>query len=188
MIRNRRRNAEFHFARQLARSHSLVGMEDLRVRGMKASARGTVERPGKEVSAKRGLNRGIHRAAWGELQAAIRSACEMGGASWALVNARNTSIICSACECKDRRNRESQASFVCVSCGLAINADCNAALNIERRAVNLLGGFMRSRGIIPDPRRAGGSSQTQAGFASKGADWRLSVRKHANLGLREFAI
>ena len=39
-----------------------------------------------------------------------------------------------ACGFSHRRNRKSQADFVCLECGFSLNADLNAALNISNRA------------------------------------------------------
>jgi putative transposase len=47
-----------------------------------------------------------------------------------LVNPRNTSKTCSGPGHCERANRQSQASFVCRSCGLSLNADYNVTLNI----------------------------------------------------------
>ena len=49
------------------------------------------------------------------------------------VDPRDTSKTCSACGHCERGNRKSQASFQCLSCGLSMNADANAARNIEAR-------------------------------------------------------
>jgi putative transposase len=59
-------------------------------------------------------------------------------AAWAgvpvhLVDPRNTSRTCSACGHCEKANRKSQAEFLCQRCGLAANADENAALNISRK-------------------------------------------------------
>jgi putative transposase len=50
------------------------------------------------------------------------------------VDPRNTSRTCSGCGHCDKANRKSQACFECLSCGLVLNADYNAALNIRARA------------------------------------------------------
>jgi IS605 OrfB family transposase len=56
------------------------------------------------------------------------------GVPVAFVDPRNTSRTCSACGHCDKANRKSQSKFECLSCGLVLNADFNAALNIRARA------------------------------------------------------
>ena len=48
----------------LVRDYDLVAIEDLRVKNMVRSAKGTVEEPGKNVAQKAGLNRSIQSQAW----------------------------------------------------------------------------------------------------------------------------
>jgi len=50
---------------KLANSHGVYRMEKLRVRNMTASAKGTIEEPGKNVAQKSGLNRSILDQGWG---------------------------------------------------------------------------------------------------------------------------
>ncbi|HEY7021695.1 MAG TPA: transposase [Ktedonobacterales bacterium] len=49
-----------------------------------------------------------------------------------LVDPRNTSRTCSKCGYCDKANRTSQAEFSCQRCGMQMNADQNAAINISR--------------------------------------------------------
>jgi putative transposase len=51
----------------LARRFDLIRVEDLRIAAMTRSARGTLDRPGRGVRQKAGLNRGILAAGWGLL-------------------------------------------------------------------------------------------------------------------------
>ncbi len=58
-------------------------------------------------------------------------------AAWAgvpvhLVDPRNTSRTCSACGHCEKANRRSQSEFLCQRCGMNMNADHNAAINIGR--------------------------------------------------------
>ena len=55
------------------------------------------------------------------------------GVPVALVDPRNTSRTCSACGHCEKANRRSQAEFSCRRCGLEMNADHNAAINISRK-------------------------------------------------------
>ena len=59
---------------------------------------------------------------------------EAAGISVVFVDPRNTSRTCSACGYCAKENRKSQSKFLCLSCGLDMNADSNAALNIQARA------------------------------------------------------
>ncbi|MCW2935146.1 MAG: (cytosine-5-)-methyltransferase, partial [Actinomycetia bacterium] len=51
----------------LARRFDVIRVEDLKIRSMTRSARGTITEPGRNVAAKAGLNRGIQRSGWGLL-------------------------------------------------------------------------------------------------------------------------
>jgi transposase len=55
----------------LARRFDRIRVEDLKIRNMIRSARGTLQEPGRNVRAKAGLNRSIHAAGWGLLVARL---------------------------------------------------------------------------------------------------------------------
>src|SRR5260370_181375 len=59
----------------------------------------------------------------------------LAGVPLHLVDPAYTSRTCSACGHCAKENRKSQASFCCVNCGFACNADINAATNISRASV-----------------------------------------------------
>jgi transposase len=129
----------------IARGFDVIKVEDLRVKNMTRSAKGTREKPGRRVRQKSGLNRGILRSGWGVL---VRRLEEKAPGRVVKVNAAFTSQRCSACGHVDRRSRESQARFVCTACGFACHADVNAAINIAAgHAVTARGGF-RSAGPV----------------------------------------
>jgi putative transposase len=52
---------------RLARRFDLIRVEDLKIKNMVRSARGTIAAPGTNVRAEPGLNRSIHAAGWGRL-------------------------------------------------------------------------------------------------------------------------
>jgi putative transposase len=58
-LANRRRDRTHQVTAQLVRKHALIVTEDLAVRTMTRSARGTAEEPGRQVRQKAGLNRAI---------------------------------------------------------------------------------------------------------------------------------
>ena len=134
----------------LARRFDTIRVEDLNVRAMTSSARGTREHPGTRVAQKRGLNRQISRQGWGllvtRLQHKARGRLEF-------VPAAYTSQRCSNCGHIAPENRKSQAVFQCVACNAGpCNADVNAARNIAAgRAVTARGDLGPSRSANREP-------------------------------------
>jgi putative transposase len=123
---------------KIARRFDLIKVEDLRIKNMTRSAKGTREDPGRNVRAKAGLNRGILRSGWG---LPVRRLEQKAPGRVAKVNPAFTSQRCSACGHVDAKSRESQARFVCTACGYACHADVNAARNIAAgHAVTARGG------------------------------------------------
>ena len=122
----------------LARRFDMIRVENLHVRGMTRSAKGTREAPGRNVRAKAGLNRGILRSGWGLLARRLE---DKAPGRVEKITPYFTSQRCSACGQVDRKSRESQAVFRCTACGYACHADVNAARNIAAgHAVTARGG------------------------------------------------
>ena len=107
--------------------------EDLKVKNMTASAKGTVEVPGSRVAQKSGLNRSILDQGWRIFFSKLNwKALRLGGHVHT-VPPQNTSRTCPICGCVSKDNRKTQALFKCVSCGHQGNADVVAAINIKER-------------------------------------------------------
>ena len=124
---DRRKDWAEQTSTDIARRFDLIRVEELNIKGMTKAAKGTVEKPGKNVRQKAGLNRGILRNSWGVL---VRRLEDKAPYRVEKVRAAYTSQTCSACGYCASENRESQAVFRCGSCGYAGNADVNAAINI----------------------------------------------------------
>ena len=121
----------------IAKNHSYVVMEDLKVGNMMRSAKGSKDRPGRNVKAKSGLNRKIAQQSWSTFRNLLAYKLNHLNGELRLVDPRYTSQTCPHCLSVDRRNRKSQSKFKCISCGHTANADHNAAANILR--LGLLG-------------------------------------------------
>ncbi|OBI69074.1 transposase [Mycobacterium sp. E796] len=134
----------------IARRFETIRIEALDVRAMTRSARGTVEKPGVGVAAKRGLNRGINRSGWGKLAARLQHKA-VGRVEQ--VPAAYTSQRCAVCGHVALANRKSQAVFECEACTAGpCNADVNAARNIAAgRAVTARGDLGVSRSTNREP-------------------------------------
>jgi transposase len=116
---------------RLASEFDIIAVEDINVRGMTRSAKGTLAQPGQNVRAKAGLNRSILANGWGLLVERLEhKAC----GRIIKVNPAYTSLRCPECGTVDRGNRKSQAVFRCRSCDHSGNADVNAAINIRTAA------------------------------------------------------
>ncbi len=133
----------------IARRFDVIRVEDLRIRNMTRSAKGTPENPGQKVAQKAGLNRGILRSGWGLL---VRRLEDKAPGRVEKIKPAFTSQRCSACGHVDKESRESQARFVCTACGFACNADVNAARNIAAgHAVTARGGDGAARPVNREP-------------------------------------
>ena len=133
----------------LARRFDVIRVEDLKVRNMTRSAKGTKEVPGKNVAQKAGLNKAIQSSGWGLL---VRRLEEKAPGRVEKVSPAYTSQRCSACGQIDKESRESQAVFRCVACNYTLNADVNAARNIAAgHAVKARGGDATRQPVNREP-------------------------------------
>ncbi len=123
----------------IARSYDLIRVEDLKVTNMTRSTKGTVDKPGRNIRAKAGLNRAILASGWSLF--ATRLGHKASGRV-EKVNPAFTSQRCSGCGHVASESRKSQAVFCCVACRYTDNADVNAAKNIAAgHAVTARGAF-----------------------------------------------
>jgi len=114
----------------ISKSHAKVFMEELQIKNMSASARGTIEAPGRNVKAKSGLNKSILDQGWFEFKRQLDYKLFWRGGMMVDVNPRHSSQKCSSCGHREKGNRVSQEVFKCQLCGHQENADVNAAKNI----------------------------------------------------------
>ncbi len=114
----------------ISENQAKVYVEGLQIRKMSASAKGTIEEPGRNVKAKSGLNKSILDQGWFEFRRQLDYKLFWMGGMLAEVNPRHTSQRCSCCGHRAKENRVSQDVFRCQVCGHEENADVNAAKNI----------------------------------------------------------
>jgi putative transposase len=114
----------------ISKTHAMIVLEDLSVRSMSRSARGTVDAPGRNVRAKAGLNKSILDQGWAEFRRQLEYKQTWRGGIVVAVDPRNTSRTCPCCGHVSAENRKTQAVFRCLRCGHAADADVNAAKNI----------------------------------------------------------
>ena len=129
-IRNVRKDFLHKLSTEVSENQARVYIEELQIRNMSASARGTIEDPGRNIRAKAGLNKSILDQGWFEFRNQLRYKLCWEGGKLVEVDSRYTSQRCSSCGHTEKENRRSQAVFKCQACGHEENADVNAAKNI----------------------------------------------------------
>ena len=134
-IRNQRRDFLHKATTELAKTKRAIVVEDLGVKGMSASARGTKENPGKNIRAKSGLNRAILDQGWGEFRRMLEYKTLWYG-STLMVAPRSypSSKTCSGCGKVLKELPLSVREWECPSCNETHDRDLNAAINLERLA------------------------------------------------------
>jgi putative transposase len=130
-VGNLRRHHLHAFTTRLAKNHGKVVVEDLNVRGMSRTARGTVGEPGRRVAAKAGLNRSLADQSFGELRRMLAYKCRWYGSHLAVAprffpstkRRSGCGVVCAKLRLRER-------VFRCVACGLCLDRDLNAARNL----------------------------------------------------------
>jgi len=116
----------------ISKNHAVVVIEDLQVKNMSRSAKGSAEQPGRNVKAKSGLNKAILDQGWGMARQMLAYKTAWAGGSLIVVPPQYTSQTCPCCGHISRDNRQTQAKFACVECGYTNHADLVGAINILR--------------------------------------------------------
>ena len=114
----------------LSKNHAMIVVEDLKVANMSKSAKGSIEKKGKNVKAKSGLNKSILDQGWSMLVGMLEYKQQWRGGLLVKVDPKYTSQTCSSCGHVAKENRLTQAKFSCVECSFSENADINASRNI----------------------------------------------------------
>ena len=132
-IANIRKNYLHQISSVISQNHAIVYVEDLQVGNMSKSAKGTMERHGRNVKQKSGLNRSILDQSWFEFRRQLEYKLLWNGGYLIAVPPHDTSRCCPACGHTVRENRQTQAEFQCTECGFAANADVVGAINVLKR-------------------------------------------------------
>ncbi|WP_150242102.1 RNA-guided endonuclease InsQ/TnpB family protein [Nocardiopsis quinghaiensis] len=130
-VRHARNDFLHKVTTRLVREHDVIAIEDLNVSGMTASARGTVEAPGRNVRAKAGLNRSVLDAGLGEFRRQLEYKAQRAGRVVAVVDRWfPSSKTCSECGYLLDRLSLGTRYWTCPACRTRHDRDVNAAKNI----------------------------------------------------------
>ena len=156
-IANIRRDYLHKVTSEISKNHAMIVIEDLKVSNMSKSAKGTAERPGRNIRAKSGLNRSILDQGWYEMRRQLEYKQLWRGGQVLAIPPAYTSQRCACCGHTAKENRQTQSKFVCQVCGYTENADINGARNIlaAGHAVLACGGMVQSgRPLKQEPTEA----------------------------------
>jgi putative transposase len=113
-VERTRRDFHFKTALRLVRNYDLIAVEDLNVHGL----------------CQMRLAKSVHDAGWSQFIAILNAKAESAGRIVVAVNPRGTSQVCSGCGCQGELKTLAIRTHECAECGLVLDRDHNAALNI----------------------------------------------------------
>jgi putative transposase len=122
-LRVKRQRADFahKVADNLVKNYGRIAVEDLRIKNMVRNHH---------------LAHSISDAGWGQFLNILSYKAEYAGREFVQVNPNGTSQICSGCGATVKKSLSTRIHN-CPTCGLSLNRDFNAALNIKRLGLNL---------------------------------------------------
>jgi putative transposase len=135
-IADKRNDHQWKAANKVVGTAAAIVQEDLNIKAMKSRCKPKREKGrfmANGQSAKRGLNRTISDASWGELFSKIAWLALKSGKPVLSVNPKFTSQECSSCHHVSKANRDGE-KFICENCGHIDHADTQASRTILRRA------------------------------------------------------
>ena len=132
-------NNSHHISKKIADNTPLIAVfEDLKINNMVRKPKAKLcEDTGRWLancaSAKRGLNKALYSVNMGQIRQFTAYKLKDRGKLMVRVKPHYSSQECSQCGHAERGNRPSQATFTCLGCGYAANADDNAACVIKKK-------------------------------------------------------
>ena len=130
----RNRNDCHRITSKLVKAHGAIAVEDLRIRTMARSAKGTPGEPGNNIAAKSDRNRSKLEKTWGIISQ-LRYKTAWARIKLAEVNPRNASRTRSRGGKVAKKTTEAYRTFRCGSCGLTLDRDHKAVLNMLTQAI-----------------------------------------------------
>ncbi|MEK0180374.1 MAG: transposase [Oscillatoriales cyanobacterium] len=128
-----RENFHYNTAHALVKKYDLIAVEELNIKGL----------------ARTRLSKSILDAAWGRFITILEAVAVKRGVRVVKVNPHGTSQNCSNCGAKVPKTL-SVRLHECHKCGLQMDRDENAALNILNRALNEVGLILSAQGGLGD--------------------------------------
>ncbi len=123
-VKNQREDFAQKLSNRIVKNNDFIVFENLNTAGMVKNHH---------------LAKSIADASWNTLVQYTTYKAESAGKEVVLVDPRNTSKTCSSCGCKKKSLKLSERIFHCDSCGVEIDRDLNASINILNRGIEKVG-------------------------------------------------
>lgn len=135
-VRNQRRDFQHKASRHLVTRYQLIAFEGLQTKNLVRRPQPKQDETGAYLpngaAAKSGLNKSIHEAGWRQFVEMVSVKAASAGRTVVFVDPHKTSQICSGCKREGPHKDLSERTHQCPHCGLVLDRDHNAALNILR--------------------------------------------------------
>ncbi|MFF9981241.1 RNA-guided endonuclease TnpB family protein [Streptomyces erythrochromogenes] len=142
-------------AKKLATRFTHVAIEDLNLAALTASAKGTRDKPGKNVKVKARFNRHLLDASLGSLRSKLEYKTAWYGSQLIVLDtAEPVASTCAKCTERNPSSAPSHSTFHCPSCGVVVHRHENSAANIVHAARRQLPAVASDRGETQNARRA----------------------------------
>jgi putative transposase len=139
-LANQKKDLYHKISKTLTDTFELIAVEDLKTKNMSKSSKGNEIVHGKKVKQKSGLNRTILNASFYQFAAMLQYKQTMlNDKLFVKVDPAYTSLECSQCENRDKKNRPKQDQFKCTKCGFEINPDIQATFTVLKRGLKSFG-------------------------------------------------
>ncbi|HZR41387.1 MAG TPA: transposase [Ktedonobacteraceae bacterium] len=135
-IRNQRKDFHHKASRKLVNQYQIIAFEDLQTKNLMKRPKPKQDENGKYLpngaSAKSGLNKSIQDAGWRTFTEMVSAKAACAGRTVIFVDPFKTSQICSQCLKEGLHKELDERVHTCVHCGVILDRDTNAAVNILR--------------------------------------------------------
>lgn len=132
-IANIRHDFQNKLSTDISKNHAIVVVEKLKVKNMSKSSKGNIDKHGKKVKQKSGLNKSILDQGWSTFISKLKYKLNWLNGELIMVDPKYTSQTCPCCGNVSKENRKTQEHFECIECGYTNNADVVGAINILTR-------------------------------------------------------
>ncbi len=135
-VRNQRRDFQHKQAKKLVQEHQVIVFEDLQLTNLVKRAKPKRDTETEQylpngASAKSGLTKSVLDNGLGQFVQIVTYKAACAGREVYKINPKYTSQICSACGKKGPKKDLSERVHICPNCGIVLDRDTNAALNIH---------------------------------------------------------